>query len=773
MNMSIRGSLVASALCALLAACGGNGDTPTALPASVTISGDARADIGATAHFATTLATTDGLTFSWDFGDGSTGSGATATHTYAKGGDYRVTLAVANTAEDLRTSTTTIAVGTYSNVAGLNCTQANSAGWCWQHAIATGHAINDIAFTDATHAVAVGDDLTILKSADGGASWTPVALDSSLTTASLRSVRFYDALHGMALTDQAWALQTSDGGATWTANNLGGIGYGATFVDYSASRILLQTQYLYNAILSIDGGATWTAVGLSGQVQATATDCWIVNSTAVQRAAGCGAASTTSLTVPGYTYSSGFNGYQYIADSAFVSPTQAVVLGYSFSYDTYTWASQVWTTGDSGATWSSATATGLPTYWSYSSLALHMNDALHGVLYGTYDLTAYATQDGGHTWTPLVPATSVAQVYNSYLATGFIGNAMWQTSATQVAISLDLGQSWHTATVAAENASAQSAAITVLQYTDANNWVVSASHRFYVTHDGGQTFTRLLGPDPRDANAAYAAGAFLDAKNGKFITSKGAILSTADGGRTWTRADYPSTSGAPVALHFNSATDGWAILEGRLAHTTDGGTTWSTPLTNSAMTTLQGMSWGDATHAWTWGNGVLYATADGGATWTTPASSSGLSVYSAAMTGALTGVVNSNLGFQVTSDGGATWQATSSGTAYYGGPLVHTSGQTVWALYGTGFRSKDGGRTWVAAGPAGYTPTGIAFADDSNGWMVTSGGTVLRTVDGGDTWTSQPIGTDLIPEAIVAVDTQTAWIITRDGQILATATAGN
>jgi PKD repeat protein len=37
---------------------------------------------------------TEGLNYTWDFGDGSTGTGKVATHTYAKGGNYKATLTV-------------------------------------------------------------------------------------------------------------------------------------------------------------------------------------------------------------------------------------------------------------------------------------------------------------------------------------------------------------------------------------------------------------------------------------------------------------------------------------------------------------------------------------------------------------------------------------------------------------------------------------------------------------------------------------------------------
>ncbi len=781
MKTSIHGSIAVAALCAFLAACGGSSDSPpppTVLPASVAIANDARAEAGAASTFKTDLATTTGLTFRWDFGDGSTGTGATASHAYAKPGTYQVTLAVANDAEDLRTATSTIEVGAYANVKGLVCSQADSAGWCWQHAIATGHQINDVFFVDATHAWAVGDGLTILKSSDGGSTWTQAAVDPSIATASLRSVRFYDANHGMVLNDQGSALQTSDGGATWTLNSLGypNFYYGgqAGFVEYDTNRIVIDSPYGGTAAVSVDGGATWSATANTGQMQATATDCWSFYTYSVQRAAGCGTTATTSLAA-----SSVANGNQYFLGGAFASPTQGLVVGFNLDYATYTTTAVAWSTTDGGASWNNFAPVGLPSGYSYYyAQTLRMSDALNGTLYSPNDIAGYLTQDGGAHWSAIVSSAALTESYNSYRAMGFTaGGAMWQSSGNRVSLSTDGAQTWHDATVSDEGGAAlytQSTALTVLQYTDASNFVVAASHRFYVTHDAGQTFKRILGPDSRDAGAPSAAGFFFDVHNGKFITGNGALLSTTDGGRSWTRSDYPTTSGQPVALNFTSATEGWMVINGLLEHSTDGGATWAMPLTNASMTGLQGMSWGDATHAWTWNYGTLFVTADAGATWTAAVLPVNFSVTTAVMTGPGSGVIGTSYGgnFATTQDGGATWQAASGVNS--SGRLVRAGGQTVWSVSNSPMRSKDGGRTWQSAGPynPGTAVTGLAFADEQHGWMITNG-VVLHTVDGGDSWMAQPVGSDLLLEAIVAVDAQTAWIITRDGQILSTATAGN
>jgi photosystem II stability/assembly factor-like uncharacterized protein len=52
---------------------------------------------------------------------------------------------------------------------------------------------------------------------------------------------------------------------------------------------------------------------------------------------------------------------------------------------------------------------------------------------------------------------------------------------------------------------------------------------------------------------------------------------TTDGGRTW-RAGQPGASLSGVTeVDFVSASDGWALVKGRLLRTTDGGASWLTP----------------------------------------------------------------------------------------------------------------------------------------------------------------------------------------------------
>ena len=67
------------------------------------------------------------------------------------------------------------------------------SGWFWQNPLPQGNELFATAVVDANTAVAVGDVGTILRTTDGGATWSP---QSSGTTNTLRGVSFTDANTG-------------------------------------------------------------------------------------------------------------------------------------------------------------------------------------------------------------------------------------------------------------------------------------------------------------------------------------------------------------------------------------------------------------------------------------------------------------------------------------------------------------------------------------------------------------------------------------------------
>ena len=101
--------------------------------------------------------------------------------------------------------------------------------------------------------------------------------------------------------------------------------------------------------------------------------------------------------------------------------------------------------------------------------------------------------------------------------------------------------------------------------------------------DGGQTFTRLpwTATDLRCA-APVAAFDFPTDQTGFLALEDGSVLSTADGGRTWSRKTSIPVTGAgtqpykPTDITFLTPTTGVAVsLSGGIYRTTDGASSWT------------------------------------------------------------------------------------------------------------------------------------------------------------------------------------------------------
>ena len=84
--------------------------------------------------------------------------------------------------------------------------------WTWQNPLPQGNDLTSVHFADANTGYSVGNSGTILKTIDGGVSWT---LLSSGTNNRLESVFFCDVSTGFAVGENGIILKSTDGGTTW------------------------------------------------------------------------------------------------------------------------------------------------------------------------------------------------------------------------------------------------------------------------------------------------------------------------------------------------------------------------------------------------------------------------------------------------------------------------------------------------------------------------------------------------------------------------------
>jgi photosystem II stability/assembly factor-like uncharacterized protein len=211
------------------------------------------------------------------------------------------------------------------------------------------------------------------------------------------------------------------------------------------------------------------------------------------------------------------------------------------------------------------------------------------------------------------------------------------------------------------------------------------------TNDGAEWKTLRMGEF-----TGFRALAFLDANRGFAAGEDGAIVTTEDGGKTWT-AHKTGTKENLSDLQM-IGDEGWAVgYDGVILHTADGGRTWSAQ--NSTVTqSLEAVHFLDAKNGWAVGwSGTVLHTTDGGKTW------------------------------QQVKSGSASWSLSSIF-------FLDAKNGFISGFAGQLIRTKDGGATWepVKAPYSGWL-TSVAFDKAGRGWITTDDG-LLLTTDGGTTW---------------------------------------
>jgi len=274
--------------------------------------------------------------------------------------------------------------------------------------------LNALQFVDATTGWAAGSSGEVLKTADGGASWTPQA---SGTDQDLHDVGFIDAYDGWAVGRQGVILHTSDGGATWTPQTSGVSDdlAGVSFVDAQHGWVVGGTTSEFHEfatgviLVTSDGGQHWVqqttpipAARLHDVAFADALHGWAVgeimgdsstNATVILATVDGGATWAKQLVY--YPPADGNSSDAQLRAIACIDAQHVVAVG----YDDLT--TGIFRTADGGASWQKFAQAGTFPRLQLSDVVFA--DASRGwaVSSGAYSLAPaiIRTTDGGRTWT--------------------------------------------------------------------------------------------------------------------------------------------------------------------------------------------------------------------------------------------------------------------------------------------------------------------------------------------------------------------------------------
>ena len=328
--------------------------------------------------------------------------------------------------------------------------------WKYSHLASSGTALTgtfNSVFSAGTHSIAAKNGDGIYYSSDSGVTWTKAtSTTSTFATDTFNSVYLLADGHAIAGTSHVSGASLSgiyystDFGVTWTlAGGLDfpiqslsmladGHGIAGSSLDGSHGNGILYTSILY--------GSIWYLSTCSDIIFATA----VFNSVSMISDGHAIAGSTSH----GIYYTSGANyGTEWTASSVTTGSFSSVALVGVKAIAVSSSGNGIYSSSDSGATWSQRVSNG-----SFSSV-FFLSDGLHAIAGSSTDAGILYSTDGGVSWNTGAVKTTDCCCYNNKVTTGSFGSVFMlsngsaiagSTSGSGIWYSCDYGLSWKIST---------------------------------------------------------------------------------------------------------------------------------------------------------------------------------------------------------------------------------------------------------------------------------------------------------------------------------------
>lgn len=676
----------------------------------------------------------------------------------------------------------------------------------------TSYYLKDVAFVTGDIGWAVGaphwsssDKMfhgTILKTIDGGKTWTPQEAE---TTETLCAVFFLDNNQGWAAGTNGAFLHTIDGGDHWVLQNVNtseefrGLAFTDSMNGWATSTMPIHKDWrgkdddwIASIWHTTDGGLTWRRQALPDNVsilnRIDFIDPMIGWAVGVKRTGTDGIDILHSGVIyftddGGETWKEQYSSGEQVTLTAvdFIDISNGWVAGFPSSSTLQ--GGFVYHTTDGGRTWNRQEPGGFDEpLWDIQFI-----DKNRGYATGTDYISAWGppvwrTTDGGETWTKIRMKEGDSIMAEGFFALAIVGDRVvlvgdhdliarseraWgpcpeTSSSGETCYNCDCLFKQHYISTHyilhdlffADNESGW--AVGSLS-NEPGFWGQVILH----TSDGGNTWmTQYKDAPSLDELFSYHrldSVSFIDSKNGWAVGTsktisrehKGAIMHTKDGGMTWENEGsnlYDQWDLEFFDVEFLNDKEGWALATKRfpsqnifLAHTLDGGNHW-----NWVDTGIQG----NLAIGFAFVQGDLQLI--------------GKDIWAA---GGLGTVIHS-------SDGGATWTKQKLSCSYPTCPLrtfaiasLNTSNG--WLAGEKLFSTDNGGESWNQMNPGVEGDVqDIQVLDNHSIWMVGEKGLIERSIDGGQTWQNIPLGANLDLLGLFFIDPEHGWIAGDRGIIL-------
>ncbi len=574
----------------------------------------------------------------------------------------------------------------------------------WALPTPQGNALRGADFQDAATGWAVGDRGAVLVTTDGGASWVSRNLFPGFTI-DLQDVLSLGSGELLAVGASPGVFRSADSGASWSPVTNPSTGT-LNDLERVSSTILCAAGDDGQVLRSTDAGVTWTMLASPGaqdlheQLWLDPSNGYVLGSFLARRTTNGG---QTWLPLSGVPDNQIFN-------EVFFTDAQHGVILSDFA---------IWRTTNAGATWADEFPASNVVYMG--NVALLSADHWF-VVTNLEGASIFETTDGGHNWDVSLQAGGGGFLDIDLLPDGAMvavsdegdafrssdAGATW-SNATHTAVTglrgeigaIGVGPSgqgaagtdtspplhwFHTddggATWSEDPTGPQIAFTQAIEYWDADRAVVAGDYgQMWRTTNGGQNWLPVAIPNNPTNGRAFnlsvpAAGIAFAAVTGQ---TQSRVYRTTDYGVTWEqRSNGIPSSGGLTGISFVDENLGFASGytggSPRMFKTTDGGASWAA----IGVTGLPSWTWQIHWHdslvglAAVYNSGGIYRTTNGGGSWTRVWSEN---AYDLAFSDALHGAATRDSWHHdgtifVTEDGGATWDSivlpsTTAGSCLY------------------------------------------------------------------------------------------------------------
>ena len=559
--------------------------------------------------------------------------------------------------------------------------------WKWCNPIPTGNGINDIYSFSATEFLAVGSSGLIMRTTNGGTSWTMI---SSGTSKYLSKIYFADANTGWICGENGIVLRTTDHGVHWQtietgAGSLSSICFSGTSTGWACgdNGMIIKTT---------DGGLNWDSKN-SGTTEYLGDICF------------------TSATVGYIVGSQGvilktINGGNIWARQTSTTTKQLMCIrAVGTSIFAFGLNGTVLKSNDAGSTWLTSN-NGISTDIYYADVA----DANNIWAVGPSNVV-YKTSDGGATWIGKNPWIG-GNIDNGPTITGDFYSACFPSSTTGIVCgsggviyqTSNDGTNWTSRSNSFTNKDAKG-----ITFSDSQHGFLlvnpndNTSNALYRTTDGGTSWAAVANSNPVTFIKMFSDGTGI-----RYAGDTRGFETTTDHGANWAAngGARPSSVVFPI-FEFASKLVGFTGGNGGFTNKTiNGGISW-TPITAPYVDIIGGCSMPDINTIWIveWSDGVnVLLSTNGGTTWSQPA-----------------GTISDNRSSIFAFDASRAWAGSTNGKLY---------------------KTINGGASFTEVDPllGGLAVTDIKFLSSDTGFVVAASGGFSSTVDGGTTWTPGSIG---------------------------------